>query len=76
MNNTSSTGWELIEREFLRIYTGQNNPLNFADMIKCRFGGNDPLDGISIYEGKDYWHFVTFGLSELYEKVSDNHELS
>lgn len=76
MNNTASTGWEHIEREFLRIYPGQNDPLHFAAMIKWRFGGNDPLDGISIYEGKDYWHFVTFGLSELYEKVSDNHELS
>ena len=63
MNNTASTGWELIEREFLRIYPGQNDPLHFAAMIKWRFGGNDPLDGISIYEGKDYWHFVTFGLS-------------
>ncbi|MBP1592180.1 MAG: suppressor of fused domain protein, partial [Oscillospiraceae bacterium] len=76
MNNTASTGWELIEREFLRIYPGQNNPLHFAAMIKWRFGGNDPLDGISLYEGKDYWHFVTFGLSELYEKVSGNSELS
>ena len=51
MNNTASTGWELIEREFLRIYPGQNNPLHFAAMIKWRFGGNDPLDGISLYEG-------------------------
>ena len=76
MNNTASTGWELIEREFLRVYPGQNDPLHFAAMIKWRFGGNDPLDGISIYEGKDYWHFVTFGLSELYEKVSGNPELS
>jgi hypothetical protein len=39
-------------------------------------GGNDPLDGISVYDGGDYWHFVTYGLSELYEKESDVKEIS
>ena len=39
-------------------------------------GGDSPLQGISIYEGEDYWHFVTYGLSELYEKESDNKEIS
>ena len=33
-----------------------------------RADGNDPLDGISIYDGGDFWHFVTFGFSDLYEK--------
>ncbi len=39
-------------------------------------GGNDPLEGISIYDGGDYWHFVTYGLSELYEKESNNQDIS
>ncbi len=33
MNNTASTGWDLIEREFLRIYPGQNDPLHFAAIL-------------------------------------------
>ena len=36
----------------------------------------DPLDGISIYDGGDYWHFVSFGQTELYEKESDTKEIS
>lgn len=41
-----------------------------------RFGGPDPLDGISIYDGGDYWHFVTYGFSELYEKECEDPEYS
>lgn len=33
-------------------------------------------DGISIYDGGDYWHFVTYGLSELYEKENRNKKIS
>lgn len=39
-------------------------------------GGDSPLDGISIYGGGAYWHFVTYGLSELYEKESEDEEIS
>lgn len=35
-----------------------------------------PLDGISVYNGGDYFHFVTYGLSELYEKQNGNPERS
>lgn len=45
-------------------------------MIKYRLGGNGPLDGISIYDGGDYWHFVTYGMSELYVKESGNKDYS
>ena len=34
------------------------------------------MDGISVYDGGDYWHFVTYGLSELYDKESDIEEIS
>lgn len=69
-------GWLNIENEFLRVYPGQTKPKHYGTLVKWRLGGNDPLDGISIYDGGDYWHFVTFGLSELYEKESENKELS
>lgn len=42
-------------------------------------GGIDPLDGVSIYyneKGVPHWHYITYGFSELYEKVSDNEEYS
>lgn len=72
----NAPGWDAIDEEAKRVYPGQDNPKHYASMIKWRFGGPDPLDGISIYEGADYWHFVSYGLSELYDKESENKELS
>lgn len=71
-----AVGWNAIDEEADRVYPGQNNPKHYASIVKWRFGGPDPLDGISVYDGGDYWHFVTYGLSELYEKESDNKEWS
>lgn len=68
-------GWDAITEECERRYKGQN-PQHFGTLIKWNFGGNDPLDGISIYDGGDYFHFVTYGLSELYEKESENKDIS
>lgn len=68
-------GWDAITEECERKYKGQN-PQHFGTLIKWNFGGNDPLDGISVYDGGDYFHFVTYGLSELYEKESENKDIS
>lgn len=72
----NAPGWDAIDEEAKRVYPGQDNPKHFASLIKWAFGGPEPLDGISIYDGGDYWHFVTYGLSELYEKESENKEYS
>lgn len=69
-------GWKAIEEAFQKIYPGQENPEHYGVLIPWSLGGPDPLDGISIYDGGDYWHFVTFGLSELYEKETDETEWS
>lgn len=75
-NETKALGWDAITNECERVYPNQKEPKHYATLIKWVFGGNEPLDGISIYDGGDYWHFVTYGLSELYEKESDNKEIS
>lgn len=69
-------GWKAIEGAFAAVYPGQTDPKHYAVTIPWSLGGNDPLDGISIYDGGDNWHFVTFGLSELYEKETDDPEYS
>ena len=71
-----AAGWEAIEQEFLRVYPGQNNPKHYGTIIKWVLGGKDPLDGISIYDGGSFWHFVSFGQTELYEKESDTPDIS
>ena len=71
-----AVGWKAIEAEFERVYPGQTNPKHYGTLVKWVFGGNDPLDGISIYDGGDYWHFVSFGQTEIYEKESDDKDIS
>ena len=72
----SAQGWDAITNECERVYPNQKNPKHYGTLINWKFGGNDPLEGISIYDGGDYWHFVTYGLSELYEKETENNDIS
>lgn len=60
----------------MKVYPNQTSPKHYGTLIKWNLGGNEPLDGISIYDGGDYWHFVSFGLSEIYEKESSNKDIS
>lgn len=72
----NAQGWDAITNECERVYPNQKNPKHYGTLVSYRLGGNDPLDGISVYDGGDYWHFVTYGLSELYDKESDIEEIS
>lgn len=72
----NAQGWDAITNECERVYPNQKNPKHYGTLVSYRLGGNDPLDGISVYDSGDYWHFVTYGLSELYDKESDIEEVS
>lgn len=71
-----AVGWMAIDQELERLYPNQE-PKHYAPPIPYMLGGEDPLDGISIYESKtqtDHFHFVTYGFSELYyneDKLDD-----
>lgn len=69
-------GWDAITQALSDVY-GDAEPQHWGTLINWSLGGNDPLDGISAY-GRDapvpHWHYVSYGMSELYEKVSDNAE--
>ncbi|MCD7936389.1 MAG: suppressor of fused domain protein [Tannerellaceae bacterium] len=69
-------GWDYITDTFEKIYPKQTEPLHYGSLISWQLGGDDPLEGISVYDGGDFWHFVTYGFSELYEKESENKEYS
>ncbi len=75
-NDIKAIGWDAITAEAERVYPNQKDPKHYGALIKWKFGGPDPLDGISIYDGGNYWHFVTYGLTELYEKETENREYS
>lgn len=74
--NIKANGWDSITKLCDEIYPNQSNPKHYGTLISWKFGGKDPLQGISIYDGGDYWHFVTYGLTELYEKESNEKDVS
>lgn len=64
-------GWDAIDAALARIYPGVE-PLHYGTMIKYRLGGPDPLDGVSLYLRDDHWHLVSYGMSELYTKETED----
>ena len=74
-----AVGWLAIDSQLDKFYVGQK-PKHFASNIPYSMGGENPLDGISIYESKrqiDHFHFVTYGFSELYyDEESEDNEFS
>lgn len=71
-------GWDAIDATLNRIYP-DTNPLHYAPDVPWALGGEDPLDGVSLYPRTapvPHWHLVTYGMSELYGKESDDPEES
>lgn len=63
-----AVGWLAIDKEFERLYPDQE-PQHYGTIIKYMLGGEDPLDGQSIYESKketDHFHIVSYGFTNLY----------
>lgn len=74
----SAPGWDAIDAALKPIY-GDQEPKHFAPALPAYLGGNDHLDGISAYkrlEPVPHWHYVSYGLTELYEKTSSNPRIS
>lgn len=74
----NNVGWKAIDQALEKVY-GDLEPKHFGTIISNMLGGNDPLEGISVYDVKEpiehwYWYYVTYGFSELYEKESSDLE--
>ena len=69
-------GWNAITEAMMKLYPNEVEPKHFAPELPYVMGGDDPLDGVSAYDGGDFWHCVSYGLSELYAKESDDKEYS
>lgn len=73
---TEAPGWDAISKCFEAKYPNQKNPAHFGCYASFKPGEAGPLDGVNIYNGGEYFHFVTYGLSELYEKQNGNPDRS
>jgi hypothetical protein len=75
----AAPGWDAITRVFEAAYPGQTKPVHLGPLV---FRMDDisenaaAFDGVSAYDAGDYWHFVTYGLSELYEKENEDPNVS
>ena len=68
----NAPGWDSIDAAFAEVYPDE--PHHVATAPPTALGG--VLDGISAYAAADRWHFVTYGLTELYQKESDDPDVS
>ncbi|WP_196889435.1 suppressor of fused domain protein [Aureivirga sp. CE67] len=75
-NEEDAVGWFSIDEVTTKLYPNQE-PKHFGTIIKYMLGGEDPLDGVSIYESKnqkDHYHFVSYGMSNLYYDIENCEE--
>jgi hypothetical protein len=67
-------GWEAIERAFAQLYPEQKAKHwahgGVRRMHDLDTPPQNPLEGVSVYDASSFWHYVSFGLSDLYEKTS------
>ena len=71
-------GWDAIDAALSPWYSDQE-PKHYGTIVPAMLGGNDPLQGISVYKNLEplpHFHYVTYGFSELYEKESEDPEYS
>lgn len=73
--SSETSGWEAIDAALGALYTEQ--PYHVGKLIPSFLGGpGGPLRGTSVYSQQGHWHYISYGLSELYEKESDDPEWS
>ncbi len=67
-------GWDAIDAVLARLYPGVV-PVHLAPFPGAHMPGGG-VHGISAYPADGHWHLVSYGLSELFEKVSRQPEIS
>lgn len=67
-NEEDTVGWDCIDNELKKLY-GDQQERHYGTIIKYMLGGNDPIDGSSIYDQNEqefHRHIISYGMSELY----------
>ncbi len=70
-------GWSAIDMAVGRIYPGQT-PHQFASKTPYELDARSPLPAITVWENRlpPSWHYVTYGLTELFDKTSNVPDVS
>ena len=73
--SSAAPGWDAIARAFTGLYPGR--PVKWWEhngvhrMHERRNPPENPLEAVAIYDSGAFWHFVSFGMSDLYAKESE-----
>lgn len=54
-----------IENRLKEMY-GSLEPRFYTPQVMSFQGGEDPIDGVAIFDHEDYYHLVSYGMSQLY----------
>lgn len=71
-------GMNAIATALQTLYQGRK-PRHFENPHPASLGGDDPLEGISVYQRAEpvpHWHYVTYGFSEMFAKETANPAVS
>jgi hypothetical protein len=75
-DDDSAPGWDAIDAALAELYGDREPDRHYGTVMRWSLGGDDPLDGLSAYkitdEGPAHWHVVSYGMTELYDKESDD----
>lgn len=75
----AAPGWDAITSVFEEAYPGQTKPIHRAPFVLRMHDVSEnaaAFDGVSAYDAGDHWHFVTYGLTELYGKENEDSNVS
>ncbi len=73
-NERDAPGWDAIDAAFAKVY-GDQKPIHVAPQLPPGLEGGASLYGVSIYLSEKparHWHYVTYGMTELFKKESDD----
>ncbi|WP_454812230.1 suppressor of fused domain protein [Labrys neptuniae] len=74
IDKDEAPGWHAIDAACERLYPGQKE-VHVAAVPPPGLGGSSVLNGVSVYQGAGdtpHWHYVTYGLTELFGKESSD----
>lgn len=72
------TGFDQLSQAVKQLYPNQDG-IYYRSIIPAQMGGDSPLEGVEVWESNHqipHWHYITYGYTELYEKQTDEPEVS
>jgi suppressor of fused-like protein len=73
---SAAPGWDALEKAFAELYPGrspkwwEHNGVHRMD--ERRNPPANPLEAVALYDPGPFWHFVSYGMSDLYAKESED----